>query len=217
MNLVDKTTKCCCCVPLRGGVISITILSLGWLAYTVVIDILSLVSGNNTVGLIVDLVISSLFLLIFIFGFIISCFTKDAKLLRIYAILYDVFVAIIIFDSITNIIAILASKSTSVNNCISGGGQSNVSPSNNNNSASECEKRYWLFAAILIVFNLLIIFLVIHFALVISAYAANRKAKEMKAALVHEITESNISSAHGTSTHGTSTHGTSTYGFAGKT
>ncbi|CAG8631679.1 24444_t:CDS:2, partial [Gigaspora rosea] len=51
----------------------------------------------------------------------------------------------------------------------------------------------------------------IHFALVITAYAANRKAKEMKAALVHEITESDVSSAHGTSTHGTSTHG-----FAGK-
>ncbi|CAG8498823.1 702_t:CDS:1, partial [Racocetra fulgida] len=39
----------------------------------------------------------------------------------------------------------------------------------------------------------------IHFALVIAAYAARRKAKENDA---HEVSETNVSSSHDTSSHG---------------
>ncbi|CAG8797436.1 19582_t:CDS:1, partial [Racocetra persica] len=41
----------------------------------------------------------------------------------------------------------------------------------------------------------------IHFALVIAAYAARRKAKENDASLANEVSETNVSSSHDTSPH----------------
>ncbi|CAG8484440.1 13545_t:CDS:2 [Dentiscutata erythropus] len=116
---------------------------------------------------------------------------KKANLLRTYSILYNIFVGLVIFHTVAEIISMFISKNTIVNDCISGG-QSSGSPSSN--SAGDCEKSFWIIAIIISSINILIIFMVIHFALVVASYAASRKEKEMKSShLTHEFSENNVS------------------------
>ncbi|CAG8820053.1 24205_t:CDS:2, partial [Racocetra persica] len=80
---------------------------------------------------------------------------KTAHLLRIYSILYNVFTIAEILDSLAAIAIIIAYRKT--------------------DSLTKYDVE-------LIIINALIIFFMIYFSLIISAYAANRKVKEEKAA-----------------------------------
>ncbi|CAG8672821.1 5352_t:CDS:2, partial [Cetraspora pellucida] len=120
-------------------------------------------------GIIIDLVISLLFLPVTIFGLFACCCEKTSHLLRIYSILYNVFTIIEILDSLVAIFIIIAYRSPV------GFSKDDVQ---------------------LLFINVLIIFLMIYFALVISAYATNRNIKEEIAHSTNNASESNGPSAH---------------------
>ncbi|RIB20920.1 hypothetical protein C2G38_2079596 [Gigaspora rosea] len=179
MNLVDKTTRCCGCVPLRGGVIFITIFSLVGLTYIVLTDVLYVLSNDYSIGRIVDLIISALFLPVIIFGLFVTCFEKKSYLLRIYSILYNAFAVIEILDSLVSIILIIAYRNTIVSDCYA------------SNLNVNCDREYNRLEAQVILVNVLVILFMIHFALVIAAYAVRRKNKEEKASSTNIASESN--------------------------
>ncbi|CAG8523253.1 9954_t:CDS:2, partial [Scutellospora calospora] len=194
MRCDNKTTKCCCCIPLRAGVIIITLLSLIGIVYSFVSDILSIISGDNSAATIVDLILNIIFLPIFIFGVAVTCCAKSARLLRIYAIIYNIFTVIEIVYYIVSIIPIIVYRNDTVNECINllaANGSSIKDP------AGYCQNGYNQYEAISIVIYILVILILVHFALVVSAYSASRKAKENdrsrqdasenNASLTHEI------------------------------
>ncbi|CAG8508085.1 10914_t:CDS:2 [Dentiscutata erythropus] len=202
MNLVTKTTKCCCCIPLRGGVIIITLLSLIGTVLNIVSDILSIVNGgnnNNKTTSIISLIFGTLFFPIFVFGLFVLCCAKTARLLRIYSILYNIFTAIEIIGIIISIILFFVFKNSYVNDCININ-QSNGSSSND--PVGDCNHEFRVVGIVLVIIYIIVIILLIHFALVIAAYAANRRAKEDNASSGREVSESNVSSAHEISTPG---------------
>ncbi|CAG8773567.1 21610_t:CDS:2, partial [Gigaspora margarita] len=106
---------------------------------------------------------------------------RTSRLLRIYSILYNIFTVLEIIGIIVAIILFFVNKNSYVNDCANRN-QSNGSSSNG--SHVDCDNEFK-----------------IHFALVIAAYAAHRRAKENNAASEHEVSESNVSSAHETSSH----------------
>ncbi|CAG8644933.1 17904_t:CDS:2 [Dentiscutata erythropus] len=183
MNLVNKTNKCCGCVPLRGGVIFISIFSLVGLTYIVLSDVLSISIDDYGIGTVVDLVISVLFLPVIIFGLFVTCCERKAYLLRVFSILYNVFTVVEIIDSLISIIVIVAYRSPVVSDCYS------------SNPNVDCDYLYSKLEAQVIFVNVMIIFLMTHFALVIAAYAENRKAKEEKAS-ANIASESNNPPVH---------------------
>ncbi|CAG8590978.1 38570_t:CDS:2 [Gigaspora margarita] len=150
----------------------------------------------NNIGTVVDLIISALFLPVIIFGLFVTCFEKKSYLLRIYSILYNAFAVIEILDSLVAIFLIIAYRSPVVNECYA------------SNLNINCDREYNRLEAQVILINVLIIFFMTHFALVIAAYAARRKNKEGKASSTnnalesndatppHKILENNDSSAH---------------------
>ncbi|CAG8585696.1 3512_t:CDS:2, partial [Scutellospora calospora] len=181
--LVNKTTRCCCCIPLRSGVITITLIYVVGSTFSAITDILSLMrnkSNDNSVT-IADLVINSLFFPVFIFGFVICCFTKSAYHLRIFAIFFIIYTLVSIIELIFGV-----SKNVTVNECsellVTDG-------SSIHDTVGFCEDNYDKYEALYIVGYTLTIFIMIHFALVVSAYAAKCKAEEDRSK--QEMSETN--------------------------
>ncbi|CAG8633807.1 16618_t:CDS:2, partial [Dentiscutata heterogama] len=147
-------------------------------------EILSIVKGNDDAGSILILVIDTLLLPIVIFGFFVCCCARTAYLLRIYSKLYYIFTATEILVTIVAIILFIVNKSSYVNDCINRNKHNGLL---SKDPVGDCENEFKIVESLLII---------IHFALVIEAYATSRKDKERNASLVLEEFESNVSSAH---------------------
>ncbi|CAG8500794.1 17104_t:CDS:2 [Dentiscutata erythropus] len=177
MKYENNTTRCCCCISLERGVKYITILTLFTTAYAVFKSISSLQSYDYRDIVLVYLVINSLFLLALIFGLFVCCCAKTAYLLRAYSTLYNIFTVVEVLYTIVVIIILILDKENIIESCrigIISSNHSYIDP------ISTCNSLYNQVQIITIVAYALSTLIVIHFAMVISAYAARCRDNEKR-------------------------------------
>ncbi|CAG8453916.1 2347_t:CDS:2 [Dentiscutata heterogama] len=110
MDSIIKPNKCCCCISLRAGVITITILSLiDSIAFSFYFTSI-IINGNENENykdkiylIYVYLVFSIIGLLVTIFG-LIAVFGRRRAYLRVYSILFSICAAITVLLDIGGII-----------------------------------------------------------------------------------------------------------------
>ncbi|GBB84394.1 hypothetical protein RclHR1_00110027 [Rhizophagus clarus] len=176
--------KCCCCIPLRAGVIIISIIWLLVGAYQTIRGIINLVSlpgtdGNGifSVGLfqnlrafiIITIVLYALVTIGAAFGlFVVICANKS-RMLLIYSKIAYCIAAIQIISNILDIIAIALFNKEMEKIC------QEFSSFQSNNSCSTINKASLAYG---IIITIIVAIFVIYFAIVISAYAHRKRENE---------------------------------------
>ncbi|GES97992.1 hypothetical protein GLOIN_2v1836009 [Rhizophagus clarus] len=150
--------KCCCCIPLRAGVIIISIIWLLVGAYQTIRGIINLVSLPGT-----DVTIGAAFGL-----FVVICANKS-RMLLIYSKIAYCIAAIQIISNILDIIAIALFNKEMEKIC------QEFSSFQSNNSCSTINKASLAYG---IIITIIVAIFVIYFAIVISAYAHRKRENE---------------------------------------
>ncbi|KAF0525123.1 hypothetical protein F8M41_014758 [Gigaspora margarita] len=163
MKLTNNTTRCCCCFSLERGIST---------AAAVFNNITSIQNHDYRDIVLVYLVINASFLLALIFGIFVCCCARTGYLLGTYSTLYNIFTAIEIIYTIVVIIVLIIDKDKIVNSCSISLTSSNPSV---NDPLGTCNSQYSQIRIIMIVAYILTALILIHFAMVISAYTARCK------------------------------------------
>ncbi|GBB84387.1 hypothetical protein RclHR1_00110020 [Rhizophagus clarus] len=179
-----QIAKCCCCIPLKAGVIIISLLwLLGGLFYTV-FGAASIKLSEQDIKIygqepqfsstqystvvtfaIIMVVVYAFIALGAAFGLYAAIFSKKYKMLKIYSTIGYIIAGIQVLFSIASIIRTIISKSICENYPAEG-------------LYINCNQLYTFYLPFYIIFGIFIILLSVYFSLVISAYARRRKAKE---------------------------------------
>ncbi|GAN02791.1 hypothetical protein MAM1_0028c02238 [Mucor ambiguus] len=173
--------KCCCCIPVRAGVLIIALLSAAlYIASTVGLFLSKPSSGVTYEGVEVDMrlvngiyytsiAVSIIFALASLFG-VLGSVTQHRKMIAIFKVSYW-FVAILQFIVTIAAIIILAVKRTDiVNSCVA------LYPEE---TLDTCSVGYRNFMIIFCVVSIVINFIQFYFATAISAYATRLRRTNM--------------------------------------
>ncbi|KAF0555797.1 hypothetical protein F8M41_016788 [Gigaspora margarita] len=171
--------RCCCCIPLKAGVIIITLL---WLFTSIISAIADVAVIKNTEQLydkryyVVDLVASAITFLITTFGLFVTCCAKSSTIIKIYAVLFAILVVIQIAHLIYMCIFIATYHDSYMSTCLSTIKSSNSTDDITGSNA--CNAEFKKFAAPWVIGYVLAAILSIYFAFVINRYAKHCKSNE---------------------------------------
>ncbi|RIA82603.1 hypothetical protein C1645_787555 [Glomus cerebriforme] len=178
-------TKCCCCIPLKIGVIIISSLWLAGGVYQTTNGIINIISPDRTdepnrVGnirgpIIAAIVLYGLVTIGAAFGLFVVLFANTPKMLSIYSKIAYCIAAIYIISNLVEVIAIVLSKSKFLEDCKV---YSNSSTESQAEKDSACLSMYNSIFKYIIIVAVIAILLVLYYTTIISAYARERKANE---------------------------------------
>ncbi|RGB41030.1 hypothetical protein C1646_810926 [Rhizophagus diaphanus] len=159
---LTKINKCCCCIPLKSGVVIITLLWLIYGAYATVANAIYISVYRRYIAV---TILYGIVTLGATFGLYVLTFANTYKMLRKYSIIAFFIAAVEIMNNLATIIIIALYKQTfSLKKCAY----------NNYDYYGGCN--------ILIVIAVISILLSAYFSIVVLAYTKRRKSKEDAAA-----------------------------------
>ncbi|GES82191.1 hypothetical protein GLOIN_2v1879797 [Rhizophagus clarus] len=157
---ITKINNCCGCIPLKSGIVIITLL---WLIYGVYGTVVNARYISAYKKYIAAIIIHGFVALGAAFGLYILAFEDTFKMLIIYSKITLFITAVVIIDNLTAIISIVSYD-----------------------SPKECAYQYGNYGGcdMLIVITIISILLSVYFSIIILVYARRRKSKEYVAATV---------------------------------
>ncbi|KAF0527906.1 neurofilament triplet h protein [Gigaspora margarita] len=172
MKLILPQT-CCGCIKLRAGVIIISTLFLIYGLYYTFFGSLA-IANNPSDG------ISYIYTIIFgsislgtIYGLVVTWCSNTSRNLKIYSVIVNIIVTILIAKYLAEIIYIIVNRQSYLDDCITSWVNKSSDPKD------LCVNSYNITLVTEIIGDLIETIILIYFAMVIASYAVSRKEKEM--------------------------------------
>uniref|UniRef100_A0A1D1Y7P6 Lysosomal-associated transmembrane protein 4A n=1 Tax=Anthurium amnicola TaxID=1678845 RepID=A0A1D1Y7P6_9ARAE len=195
MKVTSNVTNCCCCVPLKTGVVIITILWLLFGIYEIVTNTLELATPTKensfTYIKVVDIaaiIFSGLITIGAAFGLFVFIFANTSRMLLIYSKIAYGIVAINIADYILSLIVAIVLKSEVMEHCKQF--LFNRIPDNEKNNA--CSDNYNDIITSIVMSAVVTTLFLVYFAIVITAYVENKQNDNNNDNNNRDITEDDI-------------------------